>query len=77
MQKLPRLSGKEVVKILAKIGFISLGQRGSHIIMKKQTNQGSKALVVPNHKEIDKGTLLEIIRHAGMEKEEFLEFLKN
>jgi predicted RNA binding protein YcfA (HicA-like mRNA interferase family) len=75
MQRLPRLSGKEVVKILAKVGFIPVRQRGSHIIMKKSTEQGSKALVVPNHREIDKGTLLEIIRQADLSKEEFLKLI--
>jgi predicted RNA binding protein YcfA (HicA-like mRNA interferase family) len=75
MQKLPRLSGKEVVKILKKIGFLPVRQRGSHIILTKQTEQGKKAIVVPNHREIDKGTLLEIIRQAGLTKEEFLKLV--
>ena len=75
MQKLPRLSGKEVVKILAKIDFLPARQKGSHIILIKQTSQGKKALVVPNHKEIDKGTLLQIIRQAGLKKEDFLELV--
>jgi predicted RNA binding protein YcfA (HicA-like mRNA interferase family) len=76
MQKLPRLSGKEVIKILAKVGFLPARQTGSHIILTKQTEQGKKALVVPNHKEVRKGTLLEIIRQAGLKKEGFLELFK-
>ena len=72
MQKLPRLSGKEVIKILAKVGFIPARQKGSHIILTKQTAEGKRALVVPNHKEVDRGTLLEIIRQAGLKKEEFI-----
>ena len=59
MQKLPRLSGKEVIKLLGKMGFVVARQKGSHIILVKQTIDGRKALVVPNHKEIDRGTLLE------------------
>jgi predicted RNA binding protein YcfA (HicA-like mRNA interferase family) len=47
-------------------------QKGSHVILKKKTDSGAKALVVPLHKEIDRGTLLEIIRQAGLKKEEFL-----
>ena len=72
MYKLPRLSGKEIIKILSKIGFLPARQKGSHIILKKQTEEGEKALVVPNHKEVDRGTLIEIIRQAGLKKEEFL-----
>ena len=60
--KLPRLSGREVVKILAKKGFRPIRQKGSHIILVKELETGKKAVVVPNHQEIDKGTLLEIIR---------------
>lgn len=73
MQKLPRLSGKEVIKTLSKAGFSIARQKGSHIILTKQTESGKKAVVVPNHKEVDKGTLLEIIRQAGLTKEEFLD----
>lgn len=44
----------------------------------KQDNRkaGKKAVVVPNHKKIDKGTLLEIIRQAGLTKEEFINLTK-
>ena len=43
-------------------------QKGSHIILVKESKEGKKGVVVPNHKEIDKGTLLEIIRQRGMTK---------
>ncbi|MBI1935550.1 type II toxin-antitoxin system HicA family toxin [Candidatus Woesearchaeota archaeon] len=33
--KLPRLSGREVIKILAKQGFHAARQKGSHIILVK------------------------------------------
>jgi predicted RNA binding protein YcfA (HicA-like mRNA interferase family) len=75
MQKLPRLSGKEVVKVLSKVGFAPARQKGSHIILKKGTSEGTKAVVVPDHDEVDRGTLLEIIRQAGLKKEEFLALL--
>lgn len=75
MQKLPRLSGKEVIKTLFKIGYIPARQKGSHVILKKKTESGEKAVVVPLHKEVDRGTLLEIIRQAGLKKEEFLKLV--
>ena len=73
--KLPRLSGREVIKILSKQGFKVARQKGSHIILAKETAEGKKGVVVPNHKEIDKGTLLEIIRQSGLKREEFLKLL--
>ena len=75
MAKLPVLSGHEVIKALSKIGFVSVRQRGSHVILIKETKEGKKAVVVPLHKEIDKGTLLEIIRQAGLKRDEFIEMI--
>ena len=73
--KLPRLSGKKVIKILSKQGFDIVRQKGSHIILVRESKEGKRAVVVPNHNEIDKGTLLEIIRQAGLTRNEFLELV--
>jgi len=75
MAKLPHLSGKEVIKALSKVGFQQLRQRGSHVIMSKQLPEGKTTLVVPNHKEIDIGTLAEIIRQSKLSRDEFLALL--
>lgn len=75
MAKLPRLSGKEVLKVLKKAGFVEMRQRGSHVIMIKETPQGKIPTVVPMHKEVDTGTLLEIIRQCKMTRDEFLQLL--
>ena len=40
--------------------------------MTKQTLEGKIALVVPLHTEIDKGTLIEIIRQSKLGRNEFL-----
>lgn len=74
--KLPRLSGREVIKILSKQGFKVARQKGSHIILVKESDKGKKAVVVPNHNEVDKGTLLEIIRQSGLTRNEFLRLVK-
>jgi len=75
MPKLPVLSGREVIRILSKIGFAEKRQKGSHVILVKETEGSKKALVVPLHKEIDPGTLLNIIRQAGLKREEFEKLL--
>lgn len=76
-EKLPRLSGKEVIKTLSKIGFTVVRQKGSHVFMIKETAtaEEKRTTVVPLHKEIDKGTLLEIIRQAGLKREEFIKLV--
>lgn len=75
LAKLPRLSGIEVKKALLKAGFMEIRQRGSHVFMTKETPTGKIPLVVPMHKEIDTGTLLEIIRQSKLSREEFLALL--
>ncbi len=43
--------------------------------MVKQLLESKIPLVVPMHKEIDTGTLLEIIRQSKLTREEFLKLL--
>jgi len=74
--KLPVLSGKEVLKILAKFGFKILDQKGSHVIMYGERDGVKRKPVVPQHTEIDKGTLLSILKQAGLTREDLEAVLK-
>jgi len=74
MSKLPVISGKEVVKALSKMGYEIDHQTGSHIIL-RNNNPPYRRLTVPNHREIAKGTLLAIIKQAGLTREEFMKLL--
>lgn len=74
MSKLPVLSGKEVCKAFEKVGYLIDHQTGSHLILRK-AEPPHRRLTVPNHKEIAKGTLMAIIRQAGLTVDEFLELL--
>ncbi len=73
MSKLPVISGHKCVKVLEKKGFRSKRQIGSHIVLRR--DDPFAQLVVPDHKELDRGTLRAIIRQAGMSVDEFLELL--
>lgn len=74
MPKLPVLSGKDVIKALGKFGYETDHQTGSHVIL-RQREKPHRRLTVPNHREIAKGTLLAIIKQAGLTRDEFLELL--
>ena len=74
MTKLPVLSGKELCRILKRVGYKIDHQTGSHIIVRNE-NPPYRRLTVPNHKEIAKGTLRSIIRQAGLTYEEFMQLL--
>lgn len=75
MHKLRRLSGEEVIRALRKIGFKRIRQKGSHVILKKETAEGDLGCVVPLHKELAVGTLRGILRQAKITTEKFLENL--
>ena len=72
MIKLPVISGKELCKILGKVGYSVDHQTGSHIILRNEYPP-HRRLTVPNHKEIAKGTLRSILRQAGLTIEELIE----
>ena len=63
-RKYPVLSGKAIIKALQSLGYYQVSQRGSHVKLKKSYPEGEHTLVVPLHKELDKGTLSSIINRA-------------
>ncbi len=69
MPRLPVLSGRELVKILEKMGYEVDHQTGSHIILRHRETRAR--LTIPDHREISRGTLRAILRQAGLTREEF------
>ncbi len=65
--KLPVVSGEEMVKYLARYGFIPQRQTSSHVVVQK----GWRVFSVPLHRELKKGTLIGILKQAGIDGEEF------
>ncbi len=74
MSKLPVVSGSECIKALEQIGFTIVRQRGSHIILVRENPKNT--VIVPNHKELDRGTLRAIIRQVDLTVEEFIQLLR-
>ena len=77
--KLPRdLSGNELVKALARLGYIVDHQTGSHIRLTTQHN-GEHHVTIPAHNPIKIGTLNAILHdvaaYASLSREELLEKL--
>jgi len=57
------MTGKELVKLLGKRGFVLDRINGSHYIMAKE----GKIVSVPVHnRDLPKGTLMSIIKKAGI-----------
>lgn len=72
--KLPVVSWRDVVNALKKAGF-NVVKLGPHIKMKRPSDR--RVVIVPKHDEIAKGTLLSILRQAGISKAEFIKYLRN
>lgn len=47
MPRLPRISGQEAIRVLERLGFVQLRQKGSHVVLKKQTPDGAVGCTVP------------------------------
>jgi len=74
MPKLPRISSREAIRLLERLGFEQVRQTGSHVVMKK-TPEGEIGCVVPLHRELKVGTLSGILKQAQVTIEEFIENL--
>ncbi|EPF22753.1 MAG: hypothetical protein RLZZ339_3094 [Cyanobacteriota bacterium] len=75
MPKLPRISSGEAIRSLERLGFEQVRQTGSHVVMKKETEEGKIGCVVPLHRELKVGTLSGILKQAQVTVEEFIENL--
>lgn len=73
-EKLPVLTGNELIKVLEKIGFVVSRIRGSHHVLK---HPEGKTTVVPVHsgETIGPGLLRKIIRDSGLERDQFMDLL--
>lgn len=73
MTKLPRISGAELVVALRRTGFQQIRQHGSHIILRRDNPFAQTT--VPNHKELDRGTLRAMLRQTDLTVDQLIELL--
>ena len=76
MAKLPIVSGSKVIHALQRIGFEIVGQKGSHVRLKKKTSKETRIAIVPLQDELTPGILLSVIRQSGLTKEELIGLIK-
>ncbi len=69
MPRLPRLNGKKLVKILEQNGFILDHTTGSHFVF-RQPASGKRVTVPVHQKELPPGTLLSILKQAGLNRDD-------
>jgi predicted RNA binding protein YcfA (HicA-like mRNA interferase family) len=65
--KLPVISGEDLVRYLSKHGFEVRRQTSSHVIVQREW----RVFSVPLHRELKTGTLIGILKQAGIDAEDF------
>ena len=74
MPKLPNLTPQKIIKVLEKKGFVLDRVKGSHHIYYHPETK--RRAVVPLHKrDLPKRTLLEILKQAGISRDELRDLL--
>ena len=73
MSKLPVLSGRDLVRILEKLGFRLERQKGSHLMLVRLGPPAT--LSIPDHRELDRGTLRTLLRQAGLSPDDLQRML--
>ncbi|PWR69575.1 type II toxin-antitoxin system HicA family toxin [Methanospirillum stamsii] len=73
MSKFPLLPARKVINAMIRLGYCIDHQKGSHVVLKK--NDGQRTIVIPDHSELDRGTLKAILKQSGIDIEELLSVL--
>jgi len=80
LPKLPVVSGEKLLKVLGKLGYQTIRQRGSHVRLTKKGEGEEHHITIVIHKEIAKGTLNDIITKVSIwnniSKEKLIEMLR-
>ncbi|MBN2014437.1 MAG: type II toxin-antitoxin system HicA family toxin [Candidatus Altiarchaeota archaeon] len=76
MLKLRKLSGQELIKALTKLGYKPKRQKGSHVILTKETESGKTGCTVPLHGELKIGTIKGILKQAKISEQDLIKLLK-
>ena len=74
MRKLPSLAPRKIIRILESRGFVLDRVKGSHHIYYHPETK--RRVVVPLHKkDLPKGTLFEILKQAGISRDELSDLI--
>ncbi|MGH2748393.1 MAG: type II toxin-antitoxin system HicA family toxin [Actinomycetota bacterium] len=75
MSRLPRTSGKRVLRALQQAGFEQTHVRGSHHYLRKAGKEALVVVPVHGNRDLPLGTLRAILRQAELTPEELTELL--
>ena len=74
MSRLANVSGRQVMRIAERTGWTFERISGDHYMYSKP---GRRTVPIPDHRELEPGTLRSIIRGLGLTVDEFLAALRS
>ena len=80
MPRLPVVSGLDLIKMMTRMGYEVVRRRGSHVRLSKATPAGVHNITVPDHDEMARGTLNDILSSISLwnsiPKEDLIKMLR-
>jgi len=73
--RLPVVSGEQLIRVLARFGYVAVRQKGSHVRLRHQTDPQRAPVTVPLDDEVAFGTLKRILQDSKITVEELLSAL--
>ncbi|MBI4297975.1 MAG: type II toxin-antitoxin system HicA family toxin [Chloroflexi bacterium] len=75
MPRFPVVSGREVVRALERIGFTQIDQEGSHVKLRRLSEDRTLTVIVPLHPELARKTLSSILKQARLTVDNLTRYL--
>jgi predicted RNA binding protein YcfA (HicA-like mRNA interferase family) len=75
LSRLNNVSGRQAMRVAERAGWSLRRTRGDHFLFQKPGER--RGLPIPDHRELDPGTLRSIIAILGMTVDEFLAGLRD
>lgn len=75
MPKLPILSGKQLLKLLQKNGFILVRQKGSHVFVGSKNGELTTVIPLHGNEDLGKGLLKTILNDLEISVEELVKMM--
>jgi predicted RNA binding protein YcfA (HicA-like mRNA interferase family) len=73
VSRLNNVSGRQAMRVAERMGWSVRRGKGDHVLYEKS---GFRGVPIPDHRELNPGTLRSIIRGLGLSVDEFLDALK-
>lgn len=75
MPPLPIISGKKLLKILLKHGFVNIRTKGSHVFVENKDANLRTVIPVHSNEDLGRGLLKKILDDLEIKVEEFVKWL--